>query len=94
MTAVDFLLICLGIAAIVIAGAWAFKLITEVRARNRMFKEVAEMTPETAFNMRYQHLRDQRFARPMAPPQPDPNRNLPRRVVLPFPTRKKSDDDK
>jgi len=91
LSALDFLMICVGVGIVAIAATFCYRIIIEVRGRNRMFKDVTERiapedVEEAAFGNRLRHLQEMRFGRPMAHPTPT-NRPLPKRprsVVVPF----------
>lgn len=102
MTALDFMMACIGTGVLLVCSAHAFKVLTVARATSKVAKDVAQRREEPLdpMNQRLQEFRSAQFGRPMVgrrtqPPQTWPTmgtRQAP--PVPPPPDKRKKDSDK
>ena len=108
MTALDFMMGCIGTGIFLVCGAWSFKILSDTRTRVRSAKELVQRKDEPLDPMgqRLQELRGARFGRPMAEPKDAPlrappttwpvmqTRAIPRKPVPPPDDKKTKDEGK
>ena len=71
MTALDFMMACVGVGVLLISSAHAFRILSDTRSRNKQaHKDLLQRRDEPLDPMGRQlhDLRSARFGRPMAPP--------------------------
>lgn len=79
MTALDFMMGCIGTGVFLVCAAWSFKILSDTRTRGRSARELVQRKEEPLDPMgqRLQELRGARFGRPMAEPADVPLRAPP-----------------
>lgn len=79
MTALDFMMGCIGTGVFLVCAAWSFKILSDTRTRVRSSRELVQRKEEPLDPMgqRLQELRGARFGRPMAEPPTAPLRPPP-----------------
>ena len=70
MTALDFMMGCIGTGIFFVCAAWSVKILSDTRTRVRSARELVQRKDEPLDPMgqRLQELRGARFGRPMADP--------------------------
>lgn len=70
MTALDFMMGCIGTGVFFVCTAWSLKILSDARKRWRSAQELVQRKDEPldAMGQRLQELRGARFGRPMAKP--------------------------
>lgn len=70
MTALDFMMACIGVGVILVSGAHALRILSDTRSRGKVVNDLAHRRDEPLDPMgqRLHDIRNARFGRPMAPP--------------------------
>lgn len=85
MTALDFMMACIGTGVLLVCAAHAFKVLSVTRSTTKVARELTHRREEPLdpMNQRLQEFRQAQFGRPMTPPTRQPPQTWPVMGVRP-----------